>query len=101
MYTIGFEIDVDMLKVTFYKDLIENSKSFSEEDNDTWANDVKALKMAIETLEKQIPKEPLNREERSEISYGYCPCCSNIIDDWNDLRYCGECGQAIKWEETE
>ena len=84
-----------------FKDLIENSKSFSEEDDDIWDNDVKALKMAIEALEKQIPKEPLNREDRSEISYGYCPCCSNIIDDWNDLRYCGECGQAIKWGETE
>ena len=66
-----------------------------------WEEMSEVRDIAIEALEKQIPKEPLNREERSEISYGYCPCCSNIIDDWNDLRYCGECGQAIKWEETE
>ena len=60
-----------------------------------------ALNMAIEALEKRIPKEPLNREYRPEISYGYCPCCSNLIDDWNDIKLCGECGQAIDWEGTE
>ena len=43
------------------KDLIENSKSFSEEDNDIWANDVKALKMAIETLEKQRKSNAHNK----------------------------------------
>lgn len=55
--------------------------------------------VAIKAVEKQIPKKPLNREDRAEISYGYCPCCSNIIDDWNDIRHCGECGQAIDWSE--
>ena len=59
-----------------------------------------ALNIAIEALKKQIPKEPLNREDESTISYGYCPCCGNIIDDWNDVRRCGECGQAINWEEN-
>lgn len=60
-----------------------------------------ALDIAIEALEKQMPKKPLNREDKSEISYGYCPCCSNMIDNWVDIRFCGECGQAIDWEETE
>lgn len=60
-----------------------------------------ALNMAVEALEKQIPRKPLNREDKSEISYGDCPCCSNMIDNWDDIRYCGECGQAIDWEETE
>ena len=82
-------------------DLIENSKSFSEENDDIWANDVKALEMAIEALKKQIPKKPLNREDRAEISYGFCPCCSSIIDDWNDYKYCGECGQSMDWEDAE
>ena len=43
-------------------DLIENSKSFSECDDDIWANDVEALEMAIEALEKQIPKKSLCTE---------------------------------------
>lgn len=79
-------------------DLIENSKSFSEEDDNIWNNDVNALKMAIEALEKQIPKKP---------SFGAdgTPQCSECL--WDEfynkdaMRYCPSCGQAIDWEETE
>ena len=86
-----------------YKEAIENLKSLkmSEDDSSVGKLKIQTYNIAIEALEKQIPKEPLNREDKSEISYGYCPCCNNIIDNWNDIRYCGECGQAINWEETE
>lgn len=45
--------------------------------------------MAINALEKQIPKEPIDK-----IMHKECPICGAV-----DLgRYCMECGQAIKWE---
>lgn len=86
-----------------YKEAIENLKilKISEDDSSVGKLKIQTYNIAIEALEKQIPKEPLNREDTFEISYGYCPCCSNIIDDWNDIKYCGECGQAIDWEEKE
>lgn len=86
-----------------YKEAIENLKilKISEDDSSVGRLKIQTYNIAIEALEKQIPKEPLNREDKSEISYGYCPCCSNIIDNWDDIRFCGECGQAIDWEETE
>lgn len=85
-----------------YKEAIENLKilKISEDDSSVGKLKIQTYNIAIEALEKQIPKEPLNREDKSEISYGYCPCCSDPIDNWNDIRYCGECGQAIDWEET-
>ena len=60
----------------------------------------KAISMAIEALEKQIPKKPLHMHKNY-----YCPICKE--DGWmlwddavpNDMdEYCGICGQAIDWE---
>ena len=83
------------------EDLIENSKSFSEYDDDIWANDVKALETAIEALEKQIPKKPLDRRDSADISIGHCPNCNCFVDDWNDDKCCGGCGQIMDWEDAE
>ena len=56
-------------------------------------------KLAIEALEKQIPKKPLHMHKNY-----YCPICKE--DGWmlwddavpNDMdEYCGKCGQAIDW----
>ena len=60
--------------------------------------------MAIEALEKQIPKKPLifskeiceltvDGDKRYDITYG-CPCCERVLDYW----IC-KCGQKIDWED--
>ena len=58
-----------------------------------------ALALAIEALEKQIPKKPLHMHKNY-----YCPICKD--DGWmlwddavpNDMdSFCGMCGQAIDW----
>lgn len=80
------------------EDLIENSKSFSEENDDIWANDVKALEMAIAALNKRIPENP----DYDENGTPRCPVC--MWDEFYNkeaMRYCPSCGQAINWEETE
>ena len=65
--------------------------------------DKNALKLAIEALEKQIPKKPLHMHKNY-----YCPICKE--DGWilwddaipNDTdAYCGKCGQAVDWEASE
>ena len=59
--------------------------------------------MAIDALEKQIPKKPLHMHKNY-----YCPICKE--DGWllwddavpNDMdEYCGKCGQAIDWKVNE
>ncbi len=58
-----------------------------------------ALGMAIEALEKQIPKEPENN-----ISMHICPTCKGMdIEQYHELggvtylKHCPDCGQAIDW----
>lgn len=58
-----------------------------------------SLSMAIEALEKQIPKKP--REIEKEYSYFVCDNCGAVIycsDDFESHKYCLNCGQAIQWE---
>lgn len=55
------------------------------------------LDMAIEALEKQIPKSVINRKvwEHVAKTFDTCPNCKEIVGD--SERYCHWCGQAVKW----
>ena len=60
-----------------------------------------AINIAIEALDRQIPKKPLHMHKNY-----YCPICKEygwmLWDDAipNDMdEYCGKCGQAIDWSD--
>ena len=60
--------------------------------------------LAIQALEKQIPKTPFIWEDKYYFSptpnddWGYeCPCCGNRDIDYPE-HHC-TCGQALDWEE--
>lgn len=64
-----------------------------------------SLDMAIEVLEKQIPKVLVCIEDK----FLHCPCCNEALAyKWekyptektclNWLKFCWNCGQAIKYE---
>ena len=54
-----------------------------------------ALALAIEALEKQIPKKPYKDNENGVYEKEHCPSCHRSLFP-ND-HHC-ECGQAIDWE---
>lgn len=63
-----------------------------------------ALDMAVEALEKQIPKIPIIWENKYYYSptpnddWGYeCPCCGNQEIDYPE-HHC-TCGQALDWDD--
>lgn len=80
-----------------------------------------AFKVAIEALEKQIPKKPIdkfsthaiydndgNYLEQLDITTFKCPVCNHIlasgeisITDCDEIHCCDNCGQAIDWGDTE
>ncbi len=67
------------------------------------------LGKAIEALEKQIPKTPIEYEDK----FYACPVCDNIVlDKWekyptklmdksNSLPYCLGCGQRLNWSDED
>ena len=58
-----------------------------------------AIDMAINTLEKQIPKEPIEKFAFSDdIGAGLCPFCNEGVNE--EMNFCSYCGQALDWKET-
>ena len=58
-----------------------------------------ALSLAIEALDKQIPKKPIfEREQTSPFGVDDVPYCPNCRCDLPEVSYCEKCGQRILWE---
>ena len=57
-----------------------------------------AFQMAIQALEKQIPKKPYKDNENGIYEKEYCPICHRSLFP-ND-HHC-ICGQAIDWSDEE
>ena len=64
-----------------------------------------AFETAIEALEKQIPKKPINEE-----CYYICHCCRGDLGVSDDdifiyelsmPKYCSNCGCALDWSEVD
>lgn len=55
-----------------------------------------AYEVALEALEKQVPKKAIEHETKFAPAYE-CPSCGCI--DVYGQENCDECGQKIKWEE--
>ena len=56
-----------------------------------------AIDMAIDALEKQIPKEVVIKKIDEGIEMFYCPRC-HVRFIRTGMKYCGECGQALDWD---
>lgn len=93
-------------------DMIEPISTASKDVSDTGMFKCRpiteALDMALEALEKQIPKKPIKDELENGYVFGYyCPACG--ADDFY-MRYdsntadhyecCAKCGQAIDWSDA-
>lgn len=61
-----------------------------------------ASNMAIEALEKQIPKKAELETSEGEYAIFLCPNCKRIFHNHVDEpQYCDKCSQAIDWSEEE
>lgn len=64
---------------------------------------LETYEMAIEALEKQIPKKPTEVDEREVGWIAFmCPACNTaVIGQPYRPNNCKHCGQAIDWSEGE
>lgn len=71
-------------------------------------NEVKLLEELQKLLDKETPKEPINKGFKNDILQYKCPTCKigkvgRIIDNcWKTkgegfTNYCPNCGQKLKW----
>ena len=61
---------------------------------------IKSIEIAIQALEKQIPKKP-----RFYTHNYYCSVCYSLVGnnefEWKRFEYCDTCGQKIDWSNVE
>lgn len=62
------------------------------------------MEVAIEALEKQIPKKPFEKELIGVSMTGYkykgqCPVCAATVSQFVS-KYCHSCGQALDWSDN-
>jgi hypothetical protein len=68
--------------------------SLGEKLSDREIKDIQAYDVALEALEKQIPKEPVDYDDCERF---YIKCaCGKIMDTRVFEKYCTRCGQALK-----
>lgn len=69
-------------------------KLFREEwDKNSKTRNAKALDIAIQALEKQIPKKP---KKNTNSNIYFCPVCERKVAH-NHALYCSGCGQKLDW----
>ena len=63
--------------------------------------DRKAICMAINVLNRQIPIKPVSQMKFGKYGtvIGLCPTCGGGNN--SEYPYCGECGQALNWGNEE
>ena len=79
-----------------YKEAIKQLNSIAIYHFDKYTAD--ASDLAIEALDKQIPKEPIEKFAFSDdTEAGLCPFCNEGVNE--EMNFCSCCGQAINWKE--
>lgn len=80
-------------------DVQEKSKRITHANISAINEDIKAYKIAIEALEKQLPKKPIFQHMIGEIKGKFkCPCCNNMFTHecptfpYEDMEHCSKCG---------
>ena len=70
----------------------------------TTGEHIKSIEIAIQSLEKQIPKKPTYEGDGYAPDGTFvfdewlCPCCGKRYEvDYDDYDYCPNCGQKIDW----
>lgn len=69
----------------------------------TFGEQKEAFQIAINALEKQIPKKP-NKSEKQVIRYVntyYCPICKLGFTGTGVAKWCYHCGQKLDWSDEE
>ena len=88
-----------------YEEAIKHFKSlqkrYTKEHNGRMCEKVN---LALEALDKQIPKKPIIRETEDHfgyVKYILCPNCKEVEFGHEHPCFCKLCGQAIDWEDHE
>ena len=91
----------DLKGIAFKCEGVLESLPSKEIERSAYKNIPQSIYTAIEALEKQLPKKPIDKScvKDNDTIYGYigmCPSCNGIVDD--SMIVC-DCTQVLDWSE--
>lgn len=91
----------DLKGIAFKCEGILESLPSKEIERSAYKNIPQSIYIAIEALEKQLPKKPIDKScvKDNDTICGYigiCPSCNGIVDD--SMIVC-DCTQVLDWQE--
>ena len=84
-----------------YREAIKQLNSIAVYHFDKYTAD--AINMAINALEKQIPKKPIIKKAEDyfgNVKHTLCPNCQETEFVFTQPCFCHHCGQALDWKEN-
>ena len=57
-----------------------------------------AVENLLAVLKEQEAVKPKCKERMGEFVAGLCPTCGTVLNNVHNVKACGKCGQAVKWE---
>lgn len=81
------------------EEAINEMKSLLISADDDFFRKSEAIEIAIDALEKQIPKKPI---KLTDWGNNRCPCCGTLYGEngvMENYDYCTDCGQKIDWSD--
>ena len=67
----------------------------------SWNQIMDAIRIAVHTLKKEIPKKVNNLKVHVDRITGDCPSCGHRIQNYGDAEYCHKCGNKLDWADHE
>lgn len=83
---------------------IEEAIAHAKEQTEIFAGKHRVfLYLAIDALERNMPKKPTPEEEQLSrlLTVYVCPVCGQRIAGRGISKFCYECGQVLDWQEVE
>lgn len=68
------------------------------EPRDDYEKAGKIITDTITLLKEQEPQLVLNIGEQISCKSGSCPNCGKMLNTTSNKKFCGDCGQEVKWE---
>lgn len=59
------------------------------------------IRMILSLLKEQEAVKPKYKERMGGFVTGLCPTCGTALNNIHNVKACGKCGQAVKWEESD
>ena len=68
-------------------------------DQNTMIVTLNVLKEIIDLLKENEAVKPKCKERIGGFVAGICPTCGTGLNNVHNVKACGKCGQAVKWDE--